>query len=329
MSPAEFQALAPTEDPAEQRFQIVRELHRRTTWERTTTSPSHQHFLARVALEGSHYQHAVTVGEPVDKSTDLTVAVLFGYGEGIEAGIGEEFHHGLSDHLPGVRTVSIGTAGIGKVSEQLNFWSARHTARLDAMAKQRNMYLEAICGQRPLAMAAISMGTVITHKMVSLELDKPAPGLNVQRLLYYAPAIVPPERVWFDMGLRFPPHVFIDGLEEIFWRSKLHDIPTHLSHVMHSARDIGDMPAMFWQGLDLLHGTPLSDIHRVAARYPMTVMPGTKDPLGELHMWQQLARRFPGVSVKPVAHRGHGMAFDGYDGGAKVAKEIHRSGLVS
>ncbi len=288
----------------------------------------YDHYLARVTIEGKDtYTHSLNITEPVGVHSRYTLFDLRGFTEKTEKGTGKAWHEAYVKRLPGVRVVSIATNGIGDVVDRLNFTRAATQARIRRMAGQRLRLVGALCGNQPAVITSVSMGTVITNEMLNFNLDNGQP-VKIAGIAYYAQALVPPERVWLDMGIKFAPAMFVDGIKEVAIREKGDERAHNLEVMQESAPGLSDLPALFWQMFDLGKGTPKPKIKRVLDHYPTVVISGTKDPVGEHPMWRRYEKQFPNLSFEPIQGQGHAMALNAEEGADKTVRSLRHAGIL-
>jgi alpha-beta hydrolase superfamily lysophospholipase len=170
-----------------------------------------------------------------------------------------------------------------------------------------------------LALVGISMGTRIFHKLLIEErAENPESQLDIAAIINCAPALVVVERIFMDMGLKFPLHMTVDGFLEVFRRTN----PKYYAELMHtltgSKPGIKDIPPMLVQIYDLLQGVEIEDIKANAARYPTAVVVGERDTVGQPTMWSDI----PDVITKIIPKRGHGIALKTREGADSVTSML-------
>ncbi len=292
------------------------------------SNPTHEHYLARVTVEGEDtYTHSLNITEPIGVHSRYTLFDLRGFTEKTEKGTGKAYHDGYVSRLPGVRVVSIATNGIGDIVDRLNFTAAATQARIRKMAGQRLALIGALCGNQPAIITATSMSTVVTNELCNFNMDNGEP-VEIAGVAYYAPALVPRNRVWLDMGIKFGPSLFVDGIREVAFRETPEEREHNLEVMHESAPGLGDAPALFWQMVDLGKGVEKQRIARVLEHYPTVVISGDKDPVGEHPMWKGFARRFPNLLFLPIRGQGHAMALNAEEATDKTVRSLREAGIL-
>lgn len=278
-----------------------------------------------VGVEINTAQHRMWVSEPaIDDDTNLTVLTKPGLGELIEDGVGWRLHETLAKQLPGARVISHATYGIGNTATRLSLLDLRNHG-IEQMANQGMDLIEKFCPDERIIYVGTSLGTIIGNRLLRINTERGHPA-NITGVFYYAPAIVDPKNVLKDMG-RFLPALAYDLVSELA-------IKTHPKHklgqlitLVASRPSRHDVMPMVRQGIDVIFGTPEDEVVEVLGNYLVHVVLGTKDPVGQLNMWNRFETEFDNLSVTRLEGRGHGIAVDTVRGGKKIAKIIRNTWL--
>lgn len=282
-------------------------------------SSAREHHLAHIALDG--WRHTVWHTEPQGSGQPkLIIAAKPGWGEIIESGLGKALHLALCDELPEARVVSHATHGVGKASQRIPFKElSKHG--MDKIAEQGLELLSVVGNDAPLVVIGASMGTVIISDLLNLNIDKGEP-VDIAGVVHYGTALVDPTRAKRDMGVSFVPALIKDIGKELFIKTPPRKILGKLVMLAASRPSLSDLPPMVRQGMDLFHGTPQAEIEKVVARYPTAVITGTKDPLAQIPMWDELGSRYPSLLLKLVEGRGHGIILNPEEAARKIAATL-------
>lgn len=147
----------------------------------------------------------------------MTVVTKPGWGEVIEDGIGWEFHKALAHYLPEAEIISHATSGVGRTSERIPLSKLWHHS-LDQLAEQSFKLLSQLDTEVPIILVGTSMGSVITNKVLNLNIERDQP-IKIQGVVYYASALVDPQNIVKDMLRGFTPAIVSDIAKELFLKT--------------------------------------------------------------------------------------------------------------
>lgn len=303
--------------------------------------PVRDHFL--LAIDDNEVRDVAWYSPASPAMTDSSGALIVakpGLGEIVEGGIGKRFHTELSNRNPHNAILSHATEGFGPhaqptiISEQLSHG-------LQRMADHGREILKAYFSNTSIILVGTSMGTNINHRVIqgnkqALTVVKEFPDavletthhkaakgtLDIVGNINFAPALVPRERIFIDMAMRFPYRMAKDGINEIALKTK----PQHLRDAFKVMADSRFKPKdalpMLRHIFDLLTGVDKAEVIANTQAVPTSTIVGELDPVGQIPMWQETE-----ADLKIVPRRGHGMAIKPVDGARAVTKELNRKYL--
>jgi pimeloyl-ACP methyl ester carboxylesterase len=270
-----------------------------------------------VELELSGTQHRYWVTEPVNGGLpQVNIVAKPGWSQIAEDGLVLDFHKDLTKAMPDARVLTHATEGVGPTARRVEWWELPDHS-LDAMAKHELEFLTKFYGDAESLLVGTSMGSVIHHKVMRQNLAK-GNAAAIMGAVDYDAAIVDTCKTFEAMGVRFFPSIAIDGLKQVAFRTNPFRMGSMLGTLIASRNTLADGPVIAKQGLDLLHGTPLEETEEVLENYPVSVIVGTKDSVGQVAMWNELAKRFPNLQLHAVEGFGHAMALNSYKAARKI-----------
>jgi len=254
-------------------------------------------------------------------SAEPQIICLPGLSENIVHKYDKIFHDQLSTMLSGLTVTSIGANAIGIRGE-------RDRASRETVAEERLQITEAVTDGRKVLVVGTSMGSVYETDIVNLNLDEGEP-VNIQGMVYFAPAVVSPQYAKQRMLGQFFPQLSIDMTRHIH-RQPMRDRLRLTGEVamwgMQAAREL---PSLAHQARELVRGTGVEKIERIAAKgYPILVIVGGHDAVGELRMWQGVADKYSNIKLLVLQNHGHELPFEPRKAARKLSKEILQSGIL-
>jgi pimeloyl-ACP methyl ester carboxylesterase len=245
----------------------------------------------------------VSVTTRIDNpGAERALILLPGLGESIFSGVGGAFHEGMAAALPHHETISIATDGVDR-----HYPAVKHASAFTMATRRRTFLQERFGGETPLTLVGTSLGTIVANQLLVMETAHPT--LNIEKVVYYAPALLPNSRAPRDMLIRFP----VDGLRDIITDRQLGvGIRTAAHFIELATRNPKELPGICIQAVGVLEGTREHEIQRVASHFrdKMHIVSGTKDTVAALKMWQELKKKYPGLTVEGVPGKGHTMTLD-------------------
>ncbi len=285
---------------------------------RTEVVNDREHHYIRGVVDG--FEHRGWYTPPSETDSGLTVAVKPGWGEIVDDGIGWELHRRLAKTLPSVALFSHETDGMGSYATHMGIRRLMSHG-LDEMSEQGLELLRRVSDDRRLVVAGISMGTVILNRIMDRNIEAGMP-VNIEGALYLAPAAVDPRHVFRDMGLRFFPGLSLDIGRELITTDRRYIGQLCLS-LVRSRPSLANLLPLGKQGIDLLRGTPDEEVEMVLDNYPIDVIVGENDSVGQAGRWLTRAEDHPNLRVHVLRGRGHGIAIKPYEQARKMGAIIY------
>lgn len=288
--------------------------------------PEREHLLLAISNDGIRdviwYSPAAS---PEVIESPLTIITKPGLGEIVEDGIGWRFHKELANRNPGAKVLTHATEGFGPGAQHCSILELPKKS-LDRMAEHGRFLMLTYFHDERIATVGTSMGTRIFHELlINNRAENRSDQLNIVANLNHAPALVDPKNIIEDMVLKFPAALLIDGTAEMFTRTsprRLFELFVNLVESKPLPRDILPMGRAI---IDLLRGVDEEDVRANALYYPTATITGTKDPVGEIPMWD----RIPEVLLKKVHGRGHAIAMKPREGAIKVTRTLREMNVYS
>ena len=266
----------------------------------------------------THFVRITEASRPAPGVDDHTMFMLPGWTEMVERGTGANLHDAVAERFPASRILSIATDGVGMHCQPLSWDESMHLS-FSTQGSDRLEIAAVVAAEGPTTLAPVSMGTVIGLETALLNLSKQR--LQLEHIINHSHAQVSLAHVPIDMVLRFPLHMAFDGVREGIQHPKeaADAILGFLAIVATHA------PAYAGNLRNLLRGTDIRNVFRVAQDVPTTFIFGTKDPLKQEKQLRRLERALPGqVRLMPIPGKGHAVSLDSKRAAQDFAKaDIH------
>ena len=278
------------------------------------------HRYVKMEVDGFSHKGWYTPADR-EQDSDYLLVVKPGLAEVIHDGIGFTLHKRLATALPTMSVFSHETDGVGKYAESLSP-SDLLTHGIDQMSLQGLELLKRFGEGKRIITLGTSMGTVIFNNLLLNNINQGEP-VDVAGVVNFAPALVDPRRVPLDMAARFVPGLAVDLAKEIVKTDGRH-IGNFILMLLDSRPSFKDILPFSKQIFDLLHGTPLEEIEEVVSRYPVDVIVGDRDPVGQYKMWLKLEEKYPELTAHILHKKGHGISIKPYESSKKISAVVSK-----
>jgi pimeloyl-ACP methyl ester carboxylesterase len=234
-----------------------------------------------------------------------------GLGEKVQGGIGWSFHEAISIKNPETTVIT----------------HASHSSQgTDAMAEACLDLLNTYFPDEKFIFIGTSMGSKIMTTMLAKNLQTPKDErIEVDGFILFASAVVPPQRVPMDMGVRFMKGMVLGLAKEVLFKTKKEEREEYFKMLTESMLSGEELRGVARHIIDLVKGSPRYEIESVVRHYKnrMMVISGSEDSLRQSRMWHDL-----GVRFIPIKGRGHEAAVKPVAAAKKISKEMRKSGWL-
>jgi pimeloyl-ACP methyl ester carboxylesterase len=239
-----------------------------------------------------------------------------GLSEDVRHPFNKLFNDALLGQFPGWQGIALGSNGIG-------IRGKHDTSTRSETSQDRFELLANTATKKPHVLVGRSMGATFANDIVNKNLDEKKPALNIDKVIYLAPALIEPSSAHIAL-IKFLPRLLADGLNEARHQEP-YSIYKGLGYLaswgVQTLRE--ESPSVSHQARELFKGTQQEEVDRVVAHYKTLVVTGANDTLANVNMWQNLKEKYPdNLRLVIVPKHGHEMLFDPERAAAKIAKEL-------
>lgn len=277
---------------------------------------------AAVTMNGTAY--ALRITKPAfdaDTGDAPYIAMFPGFTEDPSNGPARNLHNAVSTLFPDSETVSVSSDGVSKHGSRI---APRDILNrdFDHLAGARLHILHQLADGREVVLNGLSMGSILVHRMVELNLDRSQPLIEHDRSVLHSPAIVQPDRIVRDMLLRFPFHITADIGKQWLKHPAMMAQAVYIPHF--------SATAYAQEMLQMRNGTPYAATDYVTGNSKVGLILPQNDPLAQIDRWSEMKRRHPDnvhMVVKPG--EGHAMSINSREAARDIRSMTDYLGRLS